>query len=118
MAYVMATNRHITPKPGQGRRVCAAWWTLVIWPPAWVGQNSVTGFRHEPGSAWAMAGRTSATAIMAAMAAAGLVQARGDRVWAGQAAAAGGQAAASKRFIHSCSRCDSRVMRTQATCLL
>ena len=28
-----------------------------------------------------------------------------DRVWAGQAAAAGGPQAASNRFIHSCSRC-------------
>src|SRR6476469_8446599 len=67
----MATNRHITPKPGQGWRVWAATWTLAIWPAAWVGQNSVTGFRHESGSAWAIAGRTNRTAIMAAMAAAG-----------------------------------------------
>src|SRR6185437_11084683 len=67
----MATNRHITPKPGQGWRVWAATWTLAIWPAAWVGQNSVTGFRHESGSAWAIAGRTKRTAIMAAMAAAG-----------------------------------------------
>jgi len=51
MAYTMATNRHITPKPGQGWRLWAAGWTLVSWPPAWVGQNSVTGFRHESGSA-------------------------------------------------------------------
>ena len=29
----------------------------------------------------------------------------GDRVWAGQAAAAGGPQAASNRFIQSCSRC-------------
>src|SRR5262249_47507905 len=50
MAYTMATNRHITPKPGQGWRVWAAVWTLVSWPPAWVGQNSLTGFRHESGS--------------------------------------------------------------------
>src|SRR5208282_3253022 len=71
MAYTMATNRHITPKPGQGWRVWAEWWTLVSWPPAWVGQNSVTGFRHESGSAWAIRGRTSTTAIMQAMAAAG-----------------------------------------------
>jgi hypothetical protein len=33
MAYTMAVNRHITPKPGHGWRVWAAWWTLVIWPP-------------------------------------------------------------------------------------
>src|ERR1700683_2414355 len=46
-------------------------WTLVSWLPAWVGQNSVTGFRHEPGSAWAIPGRTNRTAIMEAMAAAG-----------------------------------------------
>ena len=52
----MATNRHITPKPGQGWRVWAATWTLAIWPAAWVGQNSVTGFRHESGSAWAIPG--------------------------------------------------------------
>src|ERR1700733_11531121 len=71
MAYTMATNRHITPKPGQGGRVWAGWWTLAGWPPAWVGQNSVTGFRHESGSAWAIPGRTNRTAIMAAMAAAG-----------------------------------------------
>src|ERR1700732_3477228 len=71
MAYTMATNRHITPKPGQGWREWAAMWTLVSWLPAWVGQNSVTGFRHESGSAWAIPGRTSRTAIMAAMAAAG-----------------------------------------------
>src|SRR5579859_2430058 len=71
MAYTMATNRHITPKPGQGWRVWAEWWTLVSWVPAWVGQNSVTGFRHESGSAWAIAGRTSTTAIMQVMAAAG-----------------------------------------------
>src|SRR6202050_554638 len=71
MAYTMATNRHITPKPGQGWREWAAMWTLVSWPPAWVGQNSVTGFRHESGSAWAIPGRTNRTAIMAAMAAAG-----------------------------------------------
>ena len=25
MTYTMATNSHITPKPGQGARVCAAW---------------------------------------------------------------------------------------------
>jgi len=56
MTYTMATNRHITPKPGQGWREWAAMWTLVIWPPAWVGQNSVTGFRHESGSAWAIPG--------------------------------------------------------------
>src|SRR5215471_2671083 len=71
MAYTMATNRHITPKPGQGWRVWAEWWALVSWLPAWVGQNSVTGFRHESGSAWAIAGRTNRTAIMQAMAAAG-----------------------------------------------
>src|SRR5579862_5138094 len=71
MAYTMATNRHITPKPGHGWRVWAEWWTLVSWLPAWVGQNSVTGLRHESGSAWAIPGRTSRTAIMAAMAAAG-----------------------------------------------
>src|ERR1700678_186664 len=71
MAYTMATNRHITPKPGQGWRVWAERWTLVIWLPAWVGQNSVTGFCHESGSAWAIPGRTNRTAIMAAMAAAG-----------------------------------------------
>jgi hypothetical protein len=71
MAYTMAVNRHITPKPGQGWRVRAEWWTLVSWLPASVGQNSVTGFRHESGSAWAILGRTSRTAIMAAMAAAG-----------------------------------------------
>src|SRR5262249_37170194 len=70
MAYTMATNRHITPKPGQGWRVWAEWWTLVSWLPAWVGQNSVTGFRHESGSARAIAGRTSRTAIRQAMAAA------------------------------------------------
>ena len=35
------------------------------WPQAWVGQNSVTGFRHESGSASAIPGRTSRTAIMA-----------------------------------------------------
>ena len=29
MAYTMAVNRHITPKPGQGWRVWAEWWTLV-----------------------------------------------------------------------------------------
>src|SRR5579864_3866659 len=67
----MATNRHITPKPGQGWRVWAEWWTLVRSPPARVGQNSVTGFRHESGSAWAIPGRTNRTATMAAMAAAG-----------------------------------------------
>jgi hypothetical protein len=33
MAYTMAVNRHITPKPGHGWRVWAAWWTLVIWLP-------------------------------------------------------------------------------------
>src|SRR5579859_762078 len=71
MAYTMAVNRHITPKPGQGWRAWAEIWTLAIWPPAWVGQNSVTGFRHESGSACAIAGRTNRTAIMAAMAAAG-----------------------------------------------
>src|SRR6266481_3629650 len=71
MAYTMATNRHIMPKPGQGWRVWAEWWTLVSWLPAWVGQNSVTGFRHESGSAWAIPGRTSRMAIMQAMAAAG-----------------------------------------------
>ena len=71
MAYTMATNRHITPKPGQGWRVCAEWYTLVSWLPAWVGQNSLTGFRHESGSAWAIAGRTNRTAIRQAMAAAG-----------------------------------------------
>ena len=53
MAYTMATNRHITPKPGQGWRVRAEWWTLASWPPAWVGQNPVTGFwprvRQRPG---------------------------------------------------------------------
>src|SRR5215471_4304093 len=67
----MATNRHITPKPAQGWREWAAVWTLASWPPARVGQNSVTGFRHESGSAWAIAGRTNRTAIIAAMAAAG-----------------------------------------------
>src|ERR1700683_2799680 len=46
-------------------------WTLVSWLPAWVGQNSVTGFRHESGSAWAIPGRTNRTAIMEARAAAG-----------------------------------------------
>src|ERR1700733_11350907 len=66
VTYTMATNRHITPKPGQGCRLWAARWTLVIWLPAWVGQNSVTGFRHESGSAWAIPGRTNRTAIMAA----------------------------------------------------
>ena len=71
MAYTMATNRHITPKPGQGWRVWAEWWTVASWPPAWVGQNSVTGFRHESGSAWAIPGRTNRTAIRLAMAAAG-----------------------------------------------
>src|ERR1700733_10267116 len=71
MAYTVATNRHITPKPGQGWREWAAMWTLVIWLPAWVGQNSVTGFRHESGSAWAIPGRPNRTAIIAAMAAAG-----------------------------------------------
>src|SRR5262249_17841987 len=71
MAYTMATNRHITPKPGQGWRVWAEWWTLVSWLPAWVGQNSVTGFRHESGSAWAIPGRTNRTATMQVMAAAG-----------------------------------------------
>src|SRR5579859_6074291 len=71
MTYTMATNRHITPKPGQGWRLWAEGWTLVSWPPAWVGQNSVTGFRHESGSASAIRGRTSTTAIMQAMAAAG-----------------------------------------------
>src|ERR1700678_1196662 len=71
VTYTMATNRHITPKPGQGCRLWAARWTLVIWLPAWVGQNSVTGFCHESGSAWAIPGRTNRTAIMAAMAAAG-----------------------------------------------
>src|SRR6516165_4002051 len=71
MAYTMATNRHIRPKPGQGWRVWAAVWTLVSWPPAWVGQNSVTGFRHESGSAWAIAGRANRTAITQVMAAAG-----------------------------------------------
>src|SRR5271169_6738831 len=60
MAYTMATNRHITPKPGQGWRVWAEWWTLVSWPPAWVGQNSVTGFRHESGTARATPGSPSA----------------------------------------------------------
>jgi hypothetical protein len=25
MAYTMATNRHMTPKPGQGWRLCAEW---------------------------------------------------------------------------------------------
>src|SRR5580692_5824572 len=70
-AYAMATNRHITPKPAQGCRVWADWWTLVSWLPAWVGQNSVTGFRHESGSAWAIPGRTNRTATMAAMPAAG-----------------------------------------------
>ena len=50
-AYTMATNRHITPKPGQGWRVWAEWWTLARSPTARVGQNSVTGFRHESGSA-------------------------------------------------------------------
>ncbi len=50
MAYTMAVNRHITPKQGQGWREWAKWLTLVSWLPAWVGQNSVTGFRHEPGS--------------------------------------------------------------------
>src|SRR6202042_3486723 len=63
-------NRHITPKPGQGWRVWAVWWTLVSWPPAWVGQNSVTGFRHESGSAWAIPGRTNRTATMQVIAAA------------------------------------------------
>jgi hypothetical protein len=48
MAYTMAVNRHITPKPGQGWRVQAEWWTLVSSPPAWVGQNSVTA----PGPPW------------------------------------------------------------------
>jgi MFS family permease len=71
MAYTRATPRHITPKPGQGGRVWAEWWTSVICIPAWVGQNSVTGLRHESGSAWAIPGRTSRTAIMLAMAAAG-----------------------------------------------
>src|SRR6516165_3428529 len=71
MAYTMATNRHITPKPGQGWRVWAEWWTLVSWLPARVGQNSVTGLRHESGSAWAIPGRTSRTATTQAMAAAG-----------------------------------------------
>src|ERR1700722_10772403 len=71
MADTVATNRHITPKPGQGWREWAAMWTLVIWLPAWVGQNSVTGFRHESGSAWAIRGRTSRTATMQAMAAGG-----------------------------------------------
>src|ERR1700734_1085314 len=71
MAYTMAVNRHITPKPGQGWRVWAAWWTVASWPPAWVGQNSVTAFPHEPGSAWASPGRTNRTPTMAAMAAAG-----------------------------------------------
>src|ERR1700689_1810493 len=71
MAYTMGTNRHITPKPGQGWRVWAAWWTLVSWLPAWVGQNSVTGLRHESGNAWAIPGRRNRTAIMAGMAAAG-----------------------------------------------
>src|SRR5580693_9519678 len=71
MAYTMATNRHITPKPGQGWRVWAAWYTLASCIPAWVGQNSVTRFRHESGSAWAIAGRTSTTATMQVMAAAG-----------------------------------------------
>src|SRR5690349_24826257 len=71
MAYTMATNRHITAKPGQGWRLWAEGWTLVSWLPAWVGQNSVTGFRHESGSAWATPGRTSRTAIRLAMAAAG-----------------------------------------------
>src|ERR1700683_5621901 len=70
-AYTMATNRHITPKPGQGWRVWAEGWTLVSWLPAWVGQNSMTGFRHESGSAWAIPGRTNRTAIMAAMGAGG-----------------------------------------------
>ena len=46
----MTANRHITPKPGQGARVWADWSTLVSWLPASVGQNSVTGFRHESGS--------------------------------------------------------------------
>src|SRR5580698_5831761 len=68
MAYTMTTNRHITPKPGQGWREWAAMWTLVIWLPAWVGQNSVTGFRHESGSAWAIPGRTNKTATMQVMA--------------------------------------------------
>src|ERR1700728_2569508 len=71
MAYTMATNRHITPKPGQGWRLWAAGWTLVSWLPAWVGQNSVTGFRHESGSAWAIPGRTNRTPTMHPMAAAG-----------------------------------------------
>src|ERR1700722_2165130 len=71
MAYTMATNRHITPKPGQGWREWAAWYTLVSWLPAWVGQNSMIGFRHESGSAWAIPGSTNRTPTMAAMAAAG-----------------------------------------------
>src|ERR1700722_865803 len=71
MAYTMATNRHITPKPCQGWRVWAEWYTLVSWLPAWVGQNSVTGFRHESGSAWAIPGRTNRTAMTQVMAAAG-----------------------------------------------
>ena len=32
---------------------------------------------------------------------------RGDQIWAGQAAAAGGPQTASKRFIHSVSRCQA-----------
>src|SRR6201996_1107261 len=71
MAYTTATNRHITAKPGQGWRAWAEGRTLVSWLPAWVGQNSVTGFRHESGSAWAIPGRTNRTATMQAMAAAG-----------------------------------------------
>jgi hypothetical protein len=34
----------------------------VIWAPAWFGENSVTGFRHESGSASAIRGRTSRVA--------------------------------------------------------
>src|ERR1700722_12060581 len=71
MAYTMATNRHTTPKPGQGWRVWAEWYTPVSWLPAWVGQNSLTGFRHESGSAWTIPGRTNRTPTMQAMAAAG-----------------------------------------------
>jgi glycine betaine/choline ABC-type transport system substrate-binding protein len=66
MAYTMATNRHITPKPGQGWREWAAGWTLVTWLPAWVGQNSLTVFRHESGSTWAIPGRTSTTVKVSA----------------------------------------------------
>src|ERR1700745_3000854 len=67
MAYTTATNRHITAKPGQGWRAWAEGWTLGSWLPDGVGKNSVTGFRHESGSAWAIPGRTIRTAIMQAM---------------------------------------------------